>query len=462
VAGARRTSSTPKFSKLAEASRAFLVMADLKQIARRIFSETLAAIDIPVAMERVLVRSGNHLRLGGAVFDLRAFDDVIVISIGKAAHAMTEGLSRILAPDVTFRGVVSAPTAPRVPLPGISYFVAGHPLPNEASRQAAQAILSLLQGTGDKSLVFFLISGGGSSLIEFPLDSAQSLEDVQSLHRALVTCGASINEINTIRKHLSAVKGGRLAVAAERATKLTLAISDVPTGKESALASGPTLPDPTTCADVAHVLQEYSLLQKLSPRIRQWIDAGKMLETPKHGHPAFTNAHFSLLLGLHDLFHAAHHVAEAEGFVACCDNSTDDLPVERAAESLLAQLEDLRNTYPGQPVALIADGELSSAVTGGGIGGRNSALVLACVEEITGKRAAILSAGTDGIDGNSPAAGAVADGATFARARAAGMQPDDYFRRSDAYSYFKSLDDAIETGPTGNNLRDLRILLALP
>jgi glycerate 2-kinase len=437
-------------------------MADLKQIARRIFSETLAAIDIPMAMERVIERSGNHLRLDDAVFDLRAFDDLIVISIGKAAHAMVEGLSRILEPDVTFRGVVSAPTAPRVPLPGISYFVAGHPLPNEASWLAAQATLSLLHGTAEKSLVFFLISGGGSSLMEFPLDPSQSPEDVQSLHRALVTCGASIEEINTIRKHLSAVKGGRLAVAAARATKLTLAISDVPVGKESALASGPTLPDPTTCADVARVLQNYSLLQKLSPRNRQWIDSGKMPETPKHDHPAFTNAHFSLLLGVHDLFHAAHRAAEAEGLVACCDNSTDDLPVARAVESLLSQLQNLRKTYPGQPVALIADGELSSAVTGGGIGGRNSAFVLACVEKIAGKRAAILSAGTDGIDGNSPAAGAVADGATLARARATGMQPEDYFRRSDAYSFFKSLDDAIETGPTGNNLRDLRILLALP
>jgi hydroxypyruvate reductase len=298
--------------------------------------------------------------------------------------------------------------------------------------------------------------------MDLPLDPGQTLADVQSLYHTLITCGASIDEINAIRKHLSAVKGGRLALAAERATKITLAISDVPAGKESALASGPTLPDPTTCADVARILQKYSLRALLPSAVRQWIDSARMPETPKSNHPAFKNAHFFLLLGMHELFHAAHRAAEAEGFMACCDNSTDDWPVDRAAESLLAQLENLQRTYPDQPVALIADGELSSPVTGNGIGGRNSAFVLSCVERIAGKSVAVLSAGTDGVDGNSPAAGAVADGETLSCARSAGLRPGDYFRRSDSYSFFKTLGDTLETGPTGNNLRDLRIFLAVP
>ncbi|HUI73666.1 MAG TPA: DUF4147 domain-containing protein [Candidatus Acidoferrum sp.] len=435
-------------------------MADLKQLARRIFSETLAAIDIPLAIENILVRNGRQLCLEDSVFPLDNFRDVTVIAVGKASHAMADGLVRILAPDVAFRGVVSAPTAPLAPLPGLSYFTGGHPLPNEASFQAAQAILSALHDCTENSLVFFLLSGGGSSLMELPLDPSLTLQDVREFYRALVNCGASIEEINIVRKHFSAVKGGRLAVAAARAAKITLAITDVPVGRESALASGPTLPDPSTCIDVFKILHKYSLLPKFPDRIRLWFDSGSMKETPKQDHPAFVDARFSLLLGMHDLFHRAHHASEAEGFVTCCDNSMDDWPVERAADSLLAQLDDFQRGNCGAPVALIADGELSSVVTGDGIGGRNSAFVLSCAEKIAGKRIAVLSAGTDGLDGNSPAAGAVADGTTLDRARAAGLDPRDYFRRSDAYSFFKRLDDTVETGPTGNNLRDLRIFLA--
>jgi hydroxypyruvate reductase len=165
------------------------------------------------------------------------------------------------------------------------------------------------------------------------------------------------------------------------------------------------------------------------------------------------------LLGRDDLFHPAHHAAEAAGFVTVCDNTTDDWPIERAAEFLLVQLRELKRTNPGRRAAVIADGEVSSPVTGNGVGGRNLAFVLHCVEKIAGQGVAVLSAGTDGIDGSSPAAGAVADGETLTRAKALGLNPSDYFRRSDSYTFFQKLGDAIETGPTGNNLRDLRILL---
>jgi hydroxypyruvate reductase len=187
-----------------------------------------------------------------------------------------------------------------------------------------------------------------------------------------------------------------------------------------------------------------------------------MPETPKPGDAAFRNAHFQLLLGMHDLFHAAHHAAEVHGYIACCDNSTDDWPVEKASEALLERLEEARRANPGQRVALIADGELTSPVTGNGTGGRNSAFVLSCVEKIAGRKITVLSAGTDGMDGNSPAAGAVADGETFARAQALRLSPEAFFRQSDAYTFFNRLGDAIVTGPSGNNLRDLRLLLATP
>jgi glycerate 2-kinase len=437
-------------------------MADLKQLVRRIFHETLAAIDIPATMERKLRREGTRLHCDGAVFDLRNFEKLRVVAIGKAAHAMVGGLAAVLAPFVRFEGVVSAPTAARKPLPGMKYFVAGHPVPNEESWKAAEAILALLKNCDEKTLAFFLLSGGGSALVELPLDRALTLEGVRQMHRALVTCGAPIDAINTVRKHVSAVKGGRLAAAANGATKITLAVSDVPVGKESALASGPTLPDPTTVADAKRVIDEYSLREKLPQLLRRRFDEGKIPETPKADAPAFRNTHFSLLLGMDDLLHPAHHAAEAKGFITCCDNATDDWPVDGAAEYLLEQLEELRRMHRGQRVALIADGEVSSPVTGNGIGGRNSAFVLACVEKIAGKQIAVLSAGTDGIDGNSPAAGAVADGETLERARAGGLDPGDAFRQSDAFTFFSRLEDAIVTGSTGNNLRDLRIFVAEP
>jgi hydroxypyruvate reductase len=437
-------------------------MADLKQLARQIFHETLAAIDIPATMQRKLRREGTRLRCDGKIFDLRGFDKLRVVAIGKAAHAMVDGLALVLAPFLRFEGAVSAPAAPSKPLPGMKYFVGGHPIPNEQSWKAAEAILALLKNSDEKTLVFFLLSGGGSALMELPLERSLTLEDLQQMNRALVTCGASIEEMNALRKHISAVKGGRLAVAAGRATKLSLAVTDVPAGNESALASGPTLPDPTSVAYVNTILEKYELPNKLPSRLRQWIENGKMLETPKFDHPCFRKAHFLLLLGMDDLFHPAHHAAEARGCVACCDNFTDDWPVDVAAEFLLEQLENLRKENPGRRVALIADGEVSSPVTGDGIGGRNAAFVLACVEKIAGKKIVVLSAGTDGIDGNSPAAGAVADGETLEMARAIGLDPADVFRRSDAFTFFARLDEVIVTGPTGNNLRDLRILIAEP
>ncbi len=437
-------------------------MADLKQLARQIFHETLAAIDIPAAMQRKLRREGTRLLCDGKIFDLRQFDKLRLVAIGKAAHAMVDGLALVLAPFVRFEGVVSAPTAPRKPLPGMKYFLGGHPIPNEESWRAGEAVLALLKNSDEKALVFFLLSGGGSALLELPLERSLTLEDVQQMNHALVTCGASIEEMNALRKHVSAVKGGRLAVAAGRATKLSLAVTDVPAGNESALASGPTLPDPTSIAYVDTILEKYELLKKFPSRLRQWIENGKMLETPKFDHPCFANAHFLPLLGMYDLFHPAHHAAEARSCVTRCDNSTDDWPVDLAAEFLLEHLQKLQRDNPGRRVALIADGEVSSPVTGDGIGGRNSAFVLACVERIAGRKIAVLSAGTDGIDGNSPAAGAVADGETLEMARAIGLDPADVFRRNDAFTLFARLDEVIVTGPTGNNLRDLRILIAEP
>jgi hydroxypyruvate reductase len=437
-------------------------MASGKQLAREIFQSTLAALDIPRVVEQKLTFDGEALLLEKGRVVLPESSALIVVALGKASHSLAAGVRDLLPQRYAFQGVVAAPRKPDTAVPGLTYLVGGHPNPNEGSWQAAEAILKLLRGTDEHSVVLFLLSGGGSALAELPLVPGMSLRDLQTVNHALVTCGAPIEAMNTVRRHFSAIKGGRLAVAAGRATKVTLAVTDVPEGKENALASGPTVPDPSTIGDVNRILEEYCLREKFPEIVVRWLDEGKMPETPKPGDLAFRNASFQLLLTMHDLFHAAHHASEARGYATCCDNSTDDWPVEKAAESMLGKLEEWQSENPGRRVALIADGEVSSPVTGNGTGGRNSAFVLACVRNIAGRKIAVLSAGTDGMDGNSRAAGAVADGETLGRATALGMNANDYFQRSDAFSFFEKLEDAIVTGPTGNNLRDLRILLAEP
>jgi hydroxypyruvate reductase len=435
---------------------------DAKLLARQIFLRTLETLDVPDSVSRCISCADRIVRCGDIKYDLRDASDLRVIAVGKAAHAMLDGLLAVLPEKIAFTGIVSAPAVPKNRHPGLRYFEGGHPTPNEQSLLAGEAALHLLRGCTTNTLVIVLISGGGSALMEFPLLHSLSLAEVQQMNGALVTCGASITEINAIRKHVSAVKGGRIAEAATPARMITLAISDVPVGKESALASGPTLPDPMTRQDVLAILAKYNLRAQLPDRLVRWIHNEDMPETPKPGSSAFERAQFQLILGMHELFHAAHRIAEALDCEAFCDNSTDEWPVEKAADFLLAQLEELRASNPHRPVALIADGELSSTVTGDGLGGRNSAFVLACAEKIAGKGIVVLSAGTDGIDGNSPAAGAVADGETLLRAKYAGLDPRNFFQRSDSFSFFHRLGDTIVTGPTGNNLRDMRLLIAFP
>ena len=432
----------------------------MKDIAKRVFRETLDAIDIQSALERKLQCDGTQIHCDGKAIDLGDFSEFVAIAIGKASFPMAEGLSRVLPAKYSLDGIMVAPSTPTRNLPGWQIFVGGHPIPTEQSFIAGRAILDRLLRCGDRTLIFFLVSGGGSALVEQPLDPSVTHEDFAKLNYALVTCGAPIEEINVVRKHLSATKGGRLAAAAPRSMKLTLGVSDVPEGYESALASGPTLPDPTTVADANQIASRYELLKAFPPSIKEIFVSGRLQETPKDSDSAFARAHFSLLLGSHDLLHAAHHALESKGIFCIADNTTDNWLLETAADHLLTLLESSKAQNPTGRCAVVADGEVSSPVMGQGIGGRNLAFVLSCVPKIAGKNITVLSAGTDGIDGNSPAAGAVADGETLQRALSTGVDPADFHKRSDAFTFFRNLGDTIVTGPTGNNLRDLRILIA--
>lgn len=439
----------------------------MKEIANRIFHDALAALDVRAALARHLTLRGSTVDIGKEAFDLREYREIVAIAYGKGSFAMAEVFSDILS-DFPFDGILVGPTEPKRNLPRWTAFTGGHPVPNEASFTAGKAILDRLHASDERSLIFFLLSGGGSSLVEFPLPmlssdtTATTLKDFREFNAALTACGAPIEEINIIRRHVSATKGGRLAAAAPKSKKLSFGISDVPLGEENSLGSGPTLPDASTLTDADRVIRQYDLREKLPAKIREAFDRGLLPETTKEGDPVFQRSYFSLILSEHDLTHAAHHACESRGFPCICDVQTDNWSLEKAAEHLLAMLEQQKRVWPRRRVAIVAGGEVSSPVTGNGTGGRNSAFVLTCVPKIAGKKITVLSAGTDGIDGNSPAAGAMADGESLSYAQAAGLDPADFARRSDAFHFFQRLGDAIITGPTGINVRDLRVLLAEP
>ena len=364
----------------------------MRETAQRIFRNTLAAIDIHSALEKHLARDGSHIQSAGRLLDLSTYSQIVAIAYGKAAFAMAQGLNDILAPEFQPDGILVVPSKPRCDIPGWKTFIGGHPLPNSESFAAGSEILARLRRCDDRTLIFFLLSGGGSSLVEQPLDPSATLDDFRKLNSALVGCGASIEQINAIRKHLSATKGGRLAAAAPESMKLTLAITDVPLRHESALASGPTLPDPTTIQDACNVARDFKLVDELPSSIRAVFEQNALRETPKQGDPCLhARRTFSILLGAHDLSHAAHHACEAEGYVCLFDHSTDNWPIEKATDYLLDLLDRHKRDNPGKSVAVLADGEISSPVTGDGIGGRNSAFVLACVPKIAGRKITVFS-----------------------------------------------------------------------
>ncbi len=292
----------------------------LKELAREIFLETLAEVDVARAFARKMERRGSMLHFGGERVDLARFERIWVVSFGKAAWATYEALCAALGErHQPQRGVVASNVPPRALPEGFAAFHAGHPVPTEQSLAAAEAILGLLQEADEKTLVFFLISGGGSALVEKPLDFARdkpwrknlTLDDMQALNRVLVACGAGIDEINAIRKHLSAIKGGRLREAAGKAHTVTLLLSDVPEGKLATIASGPTLPDPTTAETCYAVAARYQLAAEFPPAIRELFERKSLRETPKEGGEAFKRSQTFLLLSSHDVLHAAHRAAGA-------------------------------------------------------------------------------------------------------------------------------------------------------
>ena len=423
---------------------------------------TLDRLKIPAVMQRRIRYDGNQLRVGEVAFAMDNFRRIKIVSAGKAAVPMAASLTDILAPQLaqgqTLDGIVVGATP--FERHGLRSFVGGHPTPTAQSLLAAAAVLEFLSDSDRDTLAFFLISGGASTMLEQPLHPAMTLEDTAAFHQVLVHSGLRIQQMNALRKHFSAVKGGRLALAAANATKCTLLVSDVPEGALEVIGSGPTLPDPSTVADCHALLRNHRDALPFSSKLLGFFTSA-LPETPKAHHPAFLRASALALLSSNDLSAEAARLAQQEGFHVVVDNGCDDWHYQSAAEYLLQRMATLQRTYP--KVCLLSVGEISVKVEQcQGIGGRNQHFVLECAARIakSGQRVTILSAGSDGIDGNSPAAGGIADHTTMARAKALGMDLSSALTRFDSHTLLEALGDTLVTGPSGNNVRDLRMFLA--
>ncbi|MGA9528616.1 MAG: DUF4147 domain-containing protein [Terriglobales bacterium] len=437
--------------------------ARMRDTARDIFSAALKNASIESAFARHVGCDRGVLRICDDLYDLNSYNRVFVIAIGKAAHTMAAALEGQVGSRL--EGIVAAPVDPDNQLHGFRYFRGGHPTPTAESIRAAGAVLKALGALDAASLVIFLLSGGGSSIVEKPIgtlkDSEISLDDLMATYRALVHSGAPIAEINAIRKHLSAVKGGRLAQAAYPAQQVSVLVSDVPDSTPDALASGPSMPDSTSIQDCERIAVEHKLVEQFPEPVARLFQEHGLEETPKSDDPAFTRARWWTVLSNKIALEEAAIAATRAGFAVEIDNSCDDWDYDKAADYLVGRLRELRGKV--SRVCLLSGGEVTVTVRNGGTGGRNQQFALASAVKIAGEDITVLSAGTDGIDGNSPAAGAVADGSTLSRCGGRTGDPEALGKALtgfNAYPLFESLGDAIITGPTGNNLRDLRILLA--
>ncbi len=432
---------------------------ELRTFLRGLFEQTLRHADLRAQMRlRVRVDAGRLL-VGENSFALGGFERVLIVAVGKAAVPMCAQMMEILASSsLPVEGlVVGGEMVER--RDGIQYWRGGHPLPDETSRRAAEAILEKLAGVGAETLVLYLISGGASAMLELPLDTSISVEETAAFYRALVHSGLPITSMNALRKHFSAVKGGRLAMAAPAATQCTVLVSDVPEGQMDCVGSGPSLPDSTTAEDCRAILRSAGLLTKLPERVRRFFEA-ELAETPKL--TAFgSRPAVYVLLSSATLTEGAAACAARAGYRVIVDNGCDDWDYRDAAAYLFERFEEERRGE--RRVCLLSAGEVTVEIDGAaGVGGRNQQFALEMARRFADVQGdvAVLSVGSDGIDGNSPAAGAVADASTWRRAEAAGLQPECALARFDSYPLFERLDDAVVTGPTGNNLRDLRVLIS--
>ena len=435
-----------------------------------IFRRALAAIDVESVVRESARRDGDRLVIGGESIDLARFRRVIVIAVGKASVPMARAVEDILGDRVSAGLVVTNAVIGR-PLRLLPVCVGGHPLPDAGSLEAAAKALDILRANdSEETLVLFLISGGGSALFELPVDAAITLDDLRAINRVLVGGGVVISEMNVVRRFLSAVKGGRLATAAPRSRQISLYVSDVNSDDLSTVSSGLTMPGAATRSDFNKIVERHNLLEKFPAHVSALIAGGKLPDLPRL--PLLSRAtaeddgqrSHHLLLDNRKALAEAKRIAQSD--FGCVVEIAEDLVEGDVETTMLTHIERvvaLRYGHPGKIVCLLSGGEVICPVRGDGQGGRNQEFALRAAIHLHQRGlpdVVVLSSGTDGIDGNSPAAGAIADSDTLRRAEENGVSAERSLQNSDSFNFFNALGDAIITGPTGNNARDVRILLA--
>ncbi len=433
-----------------------------------IYNAALTAVDPYTAVTRAVRIENGYFHAAGARYDLGAYSRILLVGAGKATARMALAMENALGERIA-EGLIIVKKGHAAGLRIVEQIEAGHPLPDEAGVQGTQRILELVRRADAKTLVICLLSGGGSSLLVAPLPGV-TLEDKQRTTELLLRAGATIDELNAVRKHLSAVKGGRLAQIAHPATVVTLVLSDVIGDRLEVIASGPTASDTSTFADAAQVIEKYGIKTAAPSQVILLLERGKSgqePETVKSGDACFLNTRNVIVGSLAQALAAAREKAMSLGWRT--EVVTAELRGEaRDAARLLARkaLQTQDDLGPGERRCFLYGGETTVTVTGNGKGGRNQELALAFAVEIAGMSGiTLLSAGTDGTDGPTDAAGAVVDGSVVNKAREFGIHPEVYLGNNDSYTFFERLDSHtnekhhLMTGPTGTNVMDIQIIL---
>lgn len=429
----------------------------------RIFKAGLAAADPADAVRRNVRVEGNAFYAGPLSIPLAEIKRIFVIGAGKASVRMAKALEEILGDRIT-GGWINTKTGHSEPLSRIHVHEAGHPVPDEAGREGAEQIIRIAREAGKGDLVLFCVSGGGSALLPAPVEGV-SLQDKQLVTRELLACGADIGEINTVRKHLSRVKGGQLAKAAHPARLISLILSDVIGDPLDVISSGPTAPDTATFSNALAVIEKYGIVTKIPKSVLGYLSkgaAGLHPETPKPGDPVLERVTNLIVASNATAVEAAAREAESLGYAPLVLTTRVDGEAREVARVLAATArESLESGRPVQPPAcIICGGETTVTLRGKGKGGRNQELALAAALAGRGVSGwSILAAGTDGTDGPTDAAGAFADGETCKKALQLDLNPERTLRENDAYTFFDRLGDLLKTGPTGTNVMDLYLIL---
>ncbi len=430
-----------------------------RQTYARVLEAALAAVDPYACVRQHVQRVGDHIRCGGRIFNVAQMDHVYVVGFGKAAAPMAQAIEDILGDRIT-DGLVIVKEGHALPLQRIRVWEAAHPVPDARGVEGARQIVALVERATASDLVIVLISGGGSALFTLPAEGL-TLADIQATTDLLLKAGATINEMNAVRKHCSAVKGGHLARRIAPAMAVGLILSDVVGNPLDVIASGPLSPDPTTFDDAWAVLEKYGLVDRVPKAVRAHLEAGrrgKVPETPKPEDPVFERVHLLIVGDNARAAEAAAREALALGYNAEVFSTFVEGEAREVARVVAALgKEVVRYRRPlSPPACLILGGETTVTVRGTGTGGRNQELALAAAIALDGWPAITVAAlGTDGTDGPTDAAGGMVDGLTVTRARSLGLDPYAHLANNDAYPLLATVHDLIKTGPTRTNVNDL-------